>query len=527
MKRLLPPLAIACSLAACSSPQSPPADGASQAARAAPVPARKAGDSDSKTTPAPTRLTVYSGDYDQLSGWRGDGSNVPGYALVSSQLRYALKAGDNVITRSGLPRAIDIAAVALKPGDATVSVVGQRFLSPPAGADALLSSALGQRVAVEQTSGNAKQTDSGILVAAGDGLVLALPDGRTKVISNYDNLSLPNADRQPIAAPALRWQVGARNSGDAAFTLSYPTGGLAWRAEYRATLSPGDDCKLSLDGAAMVANRSGVDYDNVALTLVAGEPKRITQNRYRSVNPIDVSSVESTTILTAEAAPAPVPQPRRAGEYYAYPIPAKATLADGGIERVLLFAPQPAVACKRAYETTLATNTWDPPRPLITPGQNNASGPQPVKATVSFDNTKAAGLGRPLPAGRVRLFDGDDFLGESQLAHTPEGAELHLEVGTAFDLSAERTRKSFDVDRAGRRMTESFAITLRNAKDTDVVITVVEPLPRWSDWNIVDSSVKATRRDAQHAQFEVPVSAKGETVLTYTVRYTWPQGVKP
>ena len=519
MKRLLPPLAIACSLAACSSPQSPPADGESQATRATPVPARKAGDSDSETTPAPTRLTVYSGDYDQLSGWRGDDNNVPGYALVSSQLHYALKTGDNVITRSGLPRAIDIAAVSLNPGDAAVSVIGQRFLSPPAGADALLSSALGQRVAVEQTSGNAKQTDSGILVAAGDGLVLALPDGRTKVISNYDNLSLLNTDRQPITAPALRWQVGARNSGDAAFTLSYPTGGLAWRAEYRATLSPGDDCKLSLDGAAMVTNRSGVAFDAVALTLVAGEPNRVSESA--------MSRARDVTTFGAVAAAPPAPQPRTSGEYYAYPIPTKATLADGGIERVLLFAPQPVVACKRAYETAPATNVWQPPRPLVAPTQNDSSGPQPVKATVSFDNTKAAGLGRPLPAGRVRLFDGDDFLGESQLAHTPEGADLHLEVGTAFDLSAERTRKSFDVDRAGRRMTESFAITLRNAKDTDVVITVVEPLPRWSEWNILDSSVKATRRDAQHVQFEVPVSAKGETVLTYTVRYTWPQGVKP
>lgn len=519
MKRLLPPLAVACSLVACSSPQSTPADGAPQAARAAPAPARTAGDNDWKTTLAPTRLTVYSGDYDQLSDWRGDGNTVPGYALVSSQLRYALKAGDNVITRSGLPRAIDIAAVALKPGDATVSVTGQRFLSPPAGAGALLSSALGQRVAVEQTSGNAKQTDSGILVAAGDGLVLALPDGRTKVIGNYDNLSLPNADRQPITAPALRWQVGARNSGDAAFTLSYPTGGLAWRAEYRATLAGGDQCTLSLDGAAMVANRSGVAFDDVALTLVAGEPNLVRGS------PMFATRIKALTGSAASAPP--TPQPRTSGKYYAYPIPTKATLADGGIERVLLFAPQPAVACKRAYETTPGINTWDPPRPLIAPGQNDASGPQPVKATVSFDNTKAAGLGRPLPAGRVRLFDDDDFLGESQLAHTPEGADLHLEVGTAFDLSAERTRKSFDVDRIGRRMTESFAVTLRNAKDKDVVIIVVEPLPRWSDWNILDSSVKATRRDAQHAQFEVPVSAKGETVLTYTVRYTWPQGVKP
>ena len=30
-------------------------------------------------------------------------------------------------------------------------------------------------------------------------------------------------------------------------------------------------------------------------------------------------------------------------------------------------------------------------------------------------NAKADGLGMPLPAGRVRMFDGNDFLGEASL----------------------------------------------------------------------------------------------------------------
>lgn len=525
MKRLLlispMPLAIACLLAACTQSQSPASASKAQPTKASPVPVQKAAADAPQAAAAPTRLTVYSGDYDQLAGWRGNGDNVPGYALVSSQLRYALKAGDNLVTRTGLPRALDIAAVALRPGDAAIAVAGQRYLSPPSGGDALLSAALGKRVVVEHTSGRTKQTDNGILIAANNGLVLALPDGRTKVIHTYDNLSLLDAAEQPTAAPAVRWQIHAPKAGDAAFTLSYPTGGLAWRAEYRATLSPGDDCKLTLDGAAMVANRSGVDFDDVALALVAGEPNRVDES---SMSQGGYVALQSPGVHAA--APA-APEPRRSGEYQAYAMPARATLADGGIERVLLFAPQPAITCKRAYETAPAMNTWDPPRPLVAPGQNDASGPQPVEATVSFNNTKAAGLGRPLPAGRVRLFDGDDFLGESQLAHTPEGADLHLEVGTAFDLTAERMRKSFDVDRNGRNMTETFAITLRNAKDKAATITVVEPLPRWSDWEIAASSVPATKRDAQHAQFEVPVAAKGETVLTYTARYRWPKDVKP
>lgn len=521
MKRLLPPLALACALVACTASVSPPT---SPVPAAGPEPSSpgNAGnhDNDTQQRMAATRLTVYSGDYDRVSNWRGGNDDVPGYALVNSQLQQTLKAGANQLVQSGLPRALDIAAVDLRPADATVRVAGQRYQAPPSGAAAMLSAALGQRVAVEHTAGNAKQSDNGILVAADEGLVLALPDGRTKVIHDYDNLSLLDAGHQPTAAPALYWQLDAAKAGNAAFTLSYPTGGLAWRAEYRATLAKGDDCKLSLTGAAMVANRSGVDFDGVALTLVAGEPNRVDQNTPSSY--ADAAAAP----MVRQLAP-PMPEARVSGEYYAYPIPTKATLVDGAIERVPLFAPQTAVTCTRAYETTPESNVWQPPRPLLAPSQNDSSGPQPIKATVSLDNSETAGLGRPLPTGRVRLFDGDDFLGESQLAHTPEGAKLHLEVGTAFDLTAERTRKSFNVDRAGRNMTESFAITLRNAKDKAATITVVEPLPRWSDWQVVDSSSPASKRDAQHAQFEVSVPAKGETTLTYTARYRWPQDVKP
>ena len=127
----------------------------------------------------------------------------------------------------------------------------------------------------------------------------------------------------------------------------------------------------------------------------------------------------------------------------------------------------------------------------------------------------------------VRTFDGEDFLGESQFGHTPECADLHLEVGTAFDLTAERARSDFKVDRGGRQMTESFSITVRNAKQADATVKVVEPLPRWSDWDIVASSVPAKKRDAEHVEFALPVAAGSEQVLTYTVRYQWPAGVRP
>ena len=229
----------------------------------------------------------------------------------------------------------------------------------------------------------------------------------------------------------------------------------------------------------------------------------------------------------AADAGAAMPVERTSGEYHAYELPGTTRISNGATERVPLFAQRPAIACERGYVVDAGGPQWQPPQPMLDPGFRGETGTLPVVAAVSVQNSKAAGLGRPMPAGRVRVFDGNDFLGESRLQHTPEGAEIRLEVGKAFDLAAERENTGFRVDRAGRTITESFAITLRNAKPADVTINVIEPLPRWSDWELVDSSVPGKRKDARHAQFDVPVPAGGETRLTYTVRYRWAQDVNP
>lgn len=518
LPRTLSLLVLACSLAACSRSQAPePAKPAT--ARPATAAAEKDPEARRDPTNAGTRLTIYSGDYEQLaSAGEPPGRYTPGYALVDSTLRYTLESGANTITLGHLPRAIDSASATLR--GTGVGVDAQRFLAPPSGADAVLATAIGQRVAVEHTSGGARQVDNGILVAAGEGLTLALADGRTKVIRQYDNFSLLDGERQPPAEPTLRWQVSAQEAGERKLQFSYATGGLAWRAEYLARVATGDGCKLALEGAAMVANQSGVSFRDVALTLVAGEPNRVREDapqRYRTM---------------AAAAPPPIAEdaavePRRSGEYYAYPIPARSTLMQGAIERVPLFPPLPGIACERGYRTRPALTPWIPPRPLVAPGYNDASGPQPVTTAVSFANTREAGLGRPLPAGRVRVMEGGDFLGESQLGHTPEGADIHLDVGVSFDLTAERERRGFRVDLGGRSMTESVAVTVRNARDASVTVIVDEPLPRWTDWEITSSSVPGEKRDAQHVEFDLEVPARGERVLEYTVRYRWPAGMKP
>ncbi|WP_290885562.1 DUF4139 domain-containing protein [Arenimonas sp.] len=467
---------------------------------------------------AETRLTLYSGDYDavvQSEAMPGG----PGYALVASALGFDLASGSNSVSLGGLPAALDASTVRLRP-QGNAQVRSQRFDFALAGQDDLLRRALGQTVTVEQSVGDARQSYTGVLLAAGNGLTLRLPDGRVKVLANYSNFELPRLPAGLVNEPTLSWELVASRAGRQTFNLGYATAGLAWRADYQVDVSGGARaCRMDLEGAAMVANRAGADFNGVALTLVAGEP-----NRTQASGPRMAKAYRSEVMMDAMAAPAPAAE--ASGEYHAYRIPGSADLPQGSVQRIPLVAPANGIACQRRYETRAPIGTWRPPQPMIDANFNAVEGEQPVIASLGFTNAKATGLGAPLPAGRVRVFDGGNLLGEAMLGHTPANAEVELALGTVFDLTAERKRESFRVDRAGRQMEERVSVLVRNAKDEAATVRIHEAMPRWSDWDITSTSVQPGERDAQSAWFDLAVPAGGEARLTYTVRYRWAPDVR-
>jgi hypothetical protein len=251
---------------------------------------------------------------------------------------------------------------------------------------------------------------------------------------------------------------------------------------------------------------------------VAGEPNR-------QHDPQPQVMLKMTRMEASDA-----PTPQASGEYHAYALPGRTALPDGSVQRVPLLADADAVACVRRYETAPSMPGFHPPQPIVHV-DFGPTGPQPVMAMLQFANRKDAGLGIPLPAGRVRVFErnegGDAFLGEAMLGHTASGREVRLALGEAFDLSLERTRDAFALDPDRHGATEAVTLVLRNAKSSAATVRVLESLPRWSDWRIDESTVPAQKHDAQTAAFEVEVPAGGEATVRYRVRYRWPDTPTP
>jgi len=143
-----------------------------------------------------------------------------------------------------------------------------------------------------------------------------------------------------------------------------------------------------------------------------------------------------------------------------------------------------------------------------------------VMSQMQIVDSKEAGLGLPLPAGRVRFYETDpagapQFTGESSIKHTPEGEKLELEVGSAFDLKAER-RDLFNRRISDREREYAVEIKLRDHKPTDVVILVQESVG--ADTEVTQRTHEFARKDAHTIEFAIPVAAGKEAVLSYTAR---------
>jgi len=471
-----------------------------------------------------TRITLYSGDFESVSqAYAGPG--MPGLAQVSKTLAFPLKQGGNMLDFDQLPLALDTGSVQFSPANDKVKVGSQRYDFALAGQDELLRRAIGQRVVVEQGDGSALRRHEGVLLSAGNGITLKQDDGRIRVLANYAGFELPALPDGIATRPTLRWQVQAPTAAKETFQLDYATGGLAWNAEYTLVLADTkQQCRMALEGAAQVVNRSGVSFPSAALTLVAGNPNQVRQSAPRERGAMMMKSMAAPAAMYADA-----PEPVESGEYHAYPLKGRVELPDGSVQRVPLIDALDNVACTRRYEVDSGGYGYRPTRPQVQPNDGEAT--FPVSTTLAFANSKAAGLGVPLPAGRVRVFQNDaagrSLLGEARLAHTAANSDVRLALGEAFDLSATRTARDFRLAEDRLSLTETIEFKLKNAKREATTVRVFDALPRWQDWEIVEASAKWEKDDAQRIRFDVSVPAEDETKISYTVRYRWPLNVKP
>jgi len=425
---------------------------------------------------AAPRLTLYSQDL----------------GFVRETRALDVRAGRDTIRIAEIPRGIDVASVRLAPeGGARVLRLAYRF--DVASGDELLERALGLRVRVVSkgdrvTEGTLLGADGAwLLVQPGDGAVVSLAR------ATIEEVRLADPPRGMSLRPSLEAVLeGAR--GRTTAELSYLTTGLSWSAEH--TVVRDGEGAATWSTAVVVENATGIDFVDAGLQLVAGDPRR-----ERPVPP-PVPVMRTLAMADGEAAMTSDLSQEAFAEYHLYTLGRPATLRDR--ERQVLAM-------------------IDPRRIRVAPRYLHRAGMPGVAAQLEVVNAKASGLGMPLPGGRARFFERDaagelQFTGESRIGHTAEDEKATLEIGTVFDLAAER-RQLQERRIADREREVQVEVRLRNRKKSDVVIVVEEPVA--GDSEVLQSTHPPVRKDANTLRFEVPVKAGQEAVLRYTARFRY------
>ncbi len=287
---------------------------------------------------------------------------------------------------------------------------------------------------------------------------------------------------------------------------SYLANNLSWNADYVLTVAR-DDKNADLDGWVTVTNNSGTAFHNAHLQLVAGE-----LNRVQPPAPMPMAAREMVATKTA----APQFQQEAFSEYHLYTLGRKTSVEDKETKQISLLQGS-GIPVEKVFvvngQSYYYRNQQAPGAPLK----------DPVLVYYKFKNEEKNGLGIPLPAGNVRVYQKDSkggilFAGEDRINHTPKDEEVSIHIGNAFDIVAEH--KQTDYKHVDTHTWEfEYEVTLRNHKDIPIVVQVNEPIG--GDWEMLSSNYKYTKTAAFAAQFNVPVAKDGTSVLKYRVRAKW------
>jgi len=321
-----------------------------------------------------------------------------------------------------------------------------------------------------------------------------------------DHIRFPELPGNLYSRPTLIWSLENDGATRHRVEASYLATKLAWNADYVLTVSR-DDKVADVDGWVTLTNGSGTAFRNAKLQLVAGELNRVRQMFGRMEADMKVAQAASVAERMAQES---------FSDYHLYTLARKTTVNNNETKQVSMLEATGFPVRKR----------------YIVDGQSfyyrNAQHPgSPIKDVVQvyyqFKNEQSAGLGMPMPAGVVRVYQADSkggvqFVGEDRIDHTPKDEMLNLKIGNAFDVVAER--KQIDFEKIASNVYEvEYEVVLRNHKATPVTVEVNEPIG--GTWRVIRTTHEYTKTDAWAAQFNVAVAADGASTLKYRVRVTY------
>ena len=416
-------------------------------------------------------------------------------ALVREARELDFKKGVNEVKFTEVAAYIDPTSVHFKAVKTPerVTILEQNYQYDLVNSEKLLQKYTDQKIEIQTKQG---EVYSGQLLSYdGAGLTLKMKDTSIKIVSRGEvrDISFPSLPEGLITRPTLVWLLDSDYSGKQSTEVSYLTSGISWHAEYVAVVDQADK-HLDLSGWVSIENNSGATYADAKLKLIAGDIHRAEEELRRMAM--------DGMVMAAEKA-APSFEEKAFFEYHLYTLTRPATVKDREIKQISLF-PNTSVKVQKQF---VYDGAWYGKK---------------VRVNLEFDNSQKAGLGMPLPKGKIRVYKEDtdkslEFIGEDRIDHTPKDEKVRIYVGNAFDIVGER--KQTDYQRISSHVDSySYEISVRNHKEEAVEVVVVEHLG-YGEWEITKSDTPYQKKDANTVEFVIKLEKDQEKKINYTVTY--------
>jgi hypothetical protein len=464
-----------------------------------------------------------------------------GLAFIVERRTIDLPAGPAVVKFRGVaatmvPQTADI-------GGLPAGVLERNFdydlLSP----GSLLAKSMGQSVRlVRLNPKTGKPVEETAIVRAGpDGAMLEI-GGRLEALRCsglpeklvFDHLPDNLAD-----TPTLSVRTLAPVAGRYTVTLNYIATGLNWSADYVARADSASG-KMVLTGWLTLANFSATSFPRAPVDVVAGHLATTGNDRPVHAAPLVLATrCWPTNIDWATHPPPPPPpppppalaerlkgnaqaedvqsvplavtviDPRQLGDYKLYPLPEPTDLHAQQTKQVQ-FLDQGDVRYERIYRYAVE-------EPL-------AEGSEPADVIFRVQNKTESGLGKPLPAGSVSVFEpGPDgspvFAGQASIQDMAVGLPVEVETGRAMDVRIAPRRVQSETSGEGndKTVTETWEITVANNKSMPIAFELVQDLNGGQAEIVTESLSHGTK--AGRAIWSPTLAAGQRLVVRYVIRH--------
>jgi hypothetical protein len=388
-----------------------------------------------------------------------------GYALISETRRVTIPAGESELRFEGVAEGLVPQSVIV--GGFPEGIVERNrdayLLSP----GTLLDRSLGRRVMLRRTSratGATREQEAVIRSGADGAVVLQTADGfeALRCTGLPETLSYGGVPPGLSARPTL--SVRARSSAPvtATLTLSYLASGFDWQADYVANLSA-DGSRIDLFAWLTLASNDGTSFVDADAQAVAGRlnreevrvqpleapelrincwpqgrthwipPDRGREDRNERRRP-DLDSPVAVTVIGSEeismnGARYMEARQEDLGDLKLYRIPAPVTVAANAQKQVALL-DRPGIPVAFVYRQRFhAINVFEEAA---------------VGRLMVTRNRGDEGLGIPLPAGRLMLFDGSAgrpiLVGQGFLDDLAVGDRVEVRIGDSPGLRSRLRR---------------------------------------------------------------------------------------